>query len=61
MREGLEAQYRQRDADRPVGRVARRKSRYATAIARQSSWKARVTLAAGADAEARSLPYVADA
>jgi RNA polymerase sigma factor for flagellar operon FliA len=61
MREGLEAQYRQRDAERPVGRVARRKSRYATAIARQSSWKARVTLVAGADAEARSLPYVADA
>lgn len=61
MREGLEAQYRPRDPERPVGRVARRKSRYASAIARQSSWKARVTMAAGHAPDARSLPYVADA
>jgi RNA polymerase sigma factor for flagellar operon FliA len=61
MREGLEAQYKPREPDRPVGRVARRKSRYASAIARQSSWQARVTLAAGQSGDARPLPYVADA
>jgi RNA polymerase sigma factor for flagellar operon FliA len=61
MREGLEAQYKPQETDRPVGRVARRKSRYASAIARQSSWKARVTRASGQDPEARPLPYVADA
>jgi RNA polymerase sigma factor FliA len=61
MREGLEAQYKPKDPDRPVGRVARRKSRYASAIARQSSWQARVTLAAGNSPESRPLPYVADA
>jgi RNA polymerase sigma factor for flagellar operon FliA len=61
MRDGLEAQYQQRDDDRPIGRVARRKSRYATAIARQSSWKARVTLSAANGLDARPLPYVADA
>jgi RNA polymerase sigma factor for flagellar operon FliA len=61
MREGLEAQYKPRDPDRPVGRVARRKSRYASAIARQSSWQARVTLQSGAQIENRALPYVADA
>jgi RNA polymerase sigma factor FliA len=63
MREGLEAQYKPRDPDRPVGRVARRKSRYASAIARQSTWQARVTLNAaggGCDADARPLPYVAE-
>jgi RNA polymerase sigma factor for flagellar operon FliA len=43
MREGLEAQDAPRPAERPVGRVARRKSRYATAIARQSTWQARVS------------------
>ena len=61
MREGLEAQYQQRENDRPVGRVARRKSRYASAIARQSSWQARVTLTSGNALDARPLPYVADA
>jgi RNA polymerase sigma factor FliA len=61
MREGLEAQYSQRDNDRPVGRVARRKSRYASDIARQSSWKARVTLTANNGLDARPLPYVAEA
>ena len=62
MREGLEAQYKAKDPERPVGRVARRKSRYATAIARQSSWKARVTLTSGAAIESRpALPYVAEA
>jgi RNA polymerase sigma factor FliA len=61
MREGLEAQYKPRDPDRPVGRVARRKSRYASAIARQSSWQARVTLTSGQAIENRALPYVADA
>jgi RNA polymerase sigma factor for flagellar operon FliA len=61
MREGLEAQYKAKDPERPVGRVARRKSRYASAIARQSSWKARVTLTSGAGVESRDLPYVADA
>jgi len=62
MREGLEAQYKPKDPERPVGRVARRKSRYAGAIARQSSWKARVTLTSGAAIEARpAVPYVAEA
>jgi RNA polymerase sigma factor for flagellar operon FliA len=61
MREGLEAQYKPRDPDRPVGRVARRKSRYASAIARQSSWQARVTLTSGNGLDSRPLPYVADA
>jgi RNA polymerase sigma factor for flagellar operon FliA len=60
MREGLEAQYAVREGERPVGRVARRKSRYASAIARQSSWQARVTLNAGSDLDARALPYVAE-
>lgn len=61
MKEGLEAQYVPKDSTRPVGRVARRKTRYAASIARQTSWKARVTLTAGAALDSRQLPYVAEA
>jgi RNA polymerase sigma factor for flagellar operon FliA len=61
MREGLEAQYTPKDPERPVGRVARRKSRYASAIARQSSWKARVTLTSGVAVQAEEATYVAEA
>lgn len=44
MRDGIETQYEQPEGtpSRPVGRVARRQARYATAIARNSSWRERL-------------------
>lgn len=44
MRDGISSQYRDPEParSRPVGRVARRQARYATAIARNSSWRERL-------------------
>ena len=61
MREGLEAQYRTGTASAPSAGSPGARAATPRAIARQSSWKARVTLTSGADLEARRLPYVADA
>lgn len=61
MREGLDAQYRSREQDRPVGRVARRKRRYASTIARQRNWRARVTLPPTGTDDERLLPAAAEA
>jgi RNA polymerase sigma factor for flagellar operon FliA len=44
LREGIEAQYEPRPTKAPSGRVERRKSQYAAAIARSSSFSARVTV-----------------
>jgi RNA polymerase sigma factor for flagellar operon FliA len=42
MREGVNAQYRTTSAREPVGRVARRKAQYASAIAGNSTWRERL-------------------
>lgn len=42
MREGVTAQYRPAPANEPVGRVARRKAQYASAIAGSSTWRDRL-------------------
>lgn len=42
MREGVTAQYRPAPAKEPVGRVARRKAQYASAIADSSTWRGRI-------------------
>ena len=44
LREGIEAQYQPRPTKAPSGRVERRKSQYAAAIARSSTFAARATI-----------------
>jgi len=44
LKEGIEAQYSTRTPEAPVGRVARRKAGYASAISDASEWKDRLTL-----------------
>jgi RNA polymerase sigma factor for flagellar operon FliA len=44
LRDGIEAQYQPRPTKAPSGRVERRKSQYAAAIARSSSFAARVSV-----------------
>jgi RNA polymerase sigma factor for flagellar operon FliA len=50
LREGIEAQYEQPAVPEPVGRVARRKVRYAESIGEASAWKDRLRPASTIDA-----------
>ncbi|MGE0879133.1 MAG: sigma-70 family RNA polymerase sigma factor [Acidimicrobiia bacterium] len=56
LREGIEAQYVPEDVEEetPVGRVARRKATYASAIGNKSDWRRRLERESAADAAAAS-------
>jgi len=55
IRQGVEAQFRPADTDRPKGRVAIRQARFAAAVAEHADWRARLT-ASGAAASGLDEP-----